>query len=344
MSAAGRAVKCVLWDLDGTLWEGVLAEGGGLRLRPGAAEVMRALDERGILQTVVSRNDPALALARVADHGLAEYLLYPQVSWGPKSAAVTTLADVLGLGPDTFLFVDDSPFERAEVSDTHPLVRVTDSRDLLSLLDRADLSPAVVTADGRVRRARYQAESRRREHEAAFAGPRPEFLRSLAMTLELAPATAADLDRAEELTLRTNQLNTTGLTFSRDELLAFTRAADRRLLVASLDDVFGSYGQIGLVLLDLCPGEWRIRLFLMSCRVMGRNVGGAILAWLAQQARARDVTLTADFRPTQVNRPMYIVYRMAGFRPASSAGDVERLRLVSAPQPPAYLRLVTRDL
>ena len=159
-------------------------------------------------------------------------------------------------------------------------------------------------------------------------------------------ATRNDLARAAELTQRTHQLNTTGLVFSPGELAVLMESADHALLTASLEDRFGSYGTVGIVLLGRHPGEWRIRLLLMSCRVMGRNVGGAVLAYLARAADGRARRLTADYLPNPVNRPMYVVYRLAGFSEDGCEGGVTRLSLAAAAprQWSAYVDLAAPDL
>ncbi|MEU7039443.1 HAD-IIIC family phosphatase [Streptomyces varsoviensis] len=320
-------VKCVVWDLDDTVWDGVLAEGDDVRLREGVADLIRELDARGVLQSVASKNQPSAAAAKLAELGLSDYFLFPQISWEAKSRLLERIAEQLNIGPDTLLFVDDSPFERAEVADRLPAVRSADPADLAALLDRADLPPKAASADATLRRTRYRDEVRRQAYEEDFTGPRKEFLRSLDMRLTVRDANPDDLDRAAELTERTHQLNTTGLTFSKAQLRQLMSQREHTVLVASLRDRFGAYGTIGLVLLTRQAGEWRIRLFLMSCRVMGRDIGGAVLAHLAAAADRQGVRLTADFRHTDVNRPMYLLYRLSGFAAEERAGRTLRLRL-----------------
>lgn len=335
-------VKCVVWDLDDTLWDGVLAEDTQVTPHPAAIAAVHALDARGILQSIASKNDPDTVRAALERFGLADYFLFPQVSWVPKSVLLRRIAEELNIGTDTLLFVDDSAFERAEVASELP-VRCVDALDVATLLERPDLTPATVTEDGAQRRVRYQQDSRRRDYEESFTGPRSAFLRSLEMRLSIRPASQDDVARGAELTVRTNQLNTTGLTFSQDQLLHLMTRPENTLLVISLVDVFGDYGMVGMVLLTEEEREWRIRLFLMSCRVMGRNVGGAVLANLADEADRRELRLTADFRHTAVNRPMYMVYRLAGFGTEHEDGTTLRLGLSpSAPRThPAFLTLVT---
>ncbi len=339
-NATAPMVKCVVWDLDDTLWDGVLAEDPHVVPRPAAAAAVRELDARGILQSIASKNHPGPVRAKLDELGLADFFLFPKTSWDAKSSMLRRIAEELNVGLDTLLFVDDSPYERAEVGSELP-VRCVDSADVATLLDRADLAVGTVTADAARRRVRYQEDGRRKAHEEEFTGPRNEFLRSLGMVVSIRPATPDDLARASELTVRTNQLNTTGLTFSHEQLLNLMERQENTLLVVSLRDTFGDYGTVGLVLATEEDGQWRIRLFLMSCRVMGRNVGGAVLSHLAEQADRRGLRLSADFRHTDVNRPMYLVYRLAGFGGEQRQGSVLRLFLKpDAPRTrPAFLTL-----
>ncbi|MGW1793141.1 HAD-IIIC family phosphatase [Streptomyces tubercidicus] len=337
---SSELVKCVVWDLDGTVWDGVLSEGTGVELRPGIREVIDALDRRGVLQSIVSKNDEKAALTELERLGIRDYFLVPHVSWQPKSELVRSIAERLNIGIDTLMFIDDSEFERAEVAFAHPQVRCVDAAEVSGLLARPELSRPV-TEDGRGRRTMYAQAEQRNEYEKSFAGPQIEFLRSLQMRLTVAVATPDDLERAAELTERTHQLNTTGLTFSKAELRELMDRPDQTLLVAHLEDRFGAYGTIGLTLVGTSETEWRIRLFLMSCRVMGRNVGGAILRYLAQSAQTAQVRLTADFRPTGVNKPMYTVYRLAGFKKNSVEGPAQVLEMAPGLQHgyPDYLAL-----
>jgi FkbH-like protein len=149
----GKKVKCIVWDLDNTVWDGVLIEDGidGVKLKPGIREVIEELDSRGILHSVASKNNHDDAMKALEAFGLAEYFLYPQVSWGPKSIGIQRIAKSIDIGIDTLLFVDDTPFERAEVSETVPEVRVMDALDFMRLPVLPECN-VPVTAESRKRR------------------------------------------------------------------------------------------------------------------------------------------------------------------------------------------------
>jgi FkbH-like protein len=336
-------IKCVVWDLDETLWHGILLEDGAVRLRDGVVRVIEALDERGILQSVASRNDPATAVAQLRAFGLEEYFLYPQIGWNAKSASVRAIAGALNIGLDAVAFIDDQPFERDEVSHSLPQVLCLDVQEIGRLLEMPAFTPRFLTEDSRQRRRMMLSNLEREKAEAAFEGPSESFLATLEMVFTIRPAREEDLRRAEELTLRTNQLNTTGRTYNYDELLALSRSDDHLLLVAGLDDKYGPYGRIGLALVAYGRDAWSIKLLLMSCRVMSRGVGAVLLNHIMHRAREAGVCLQADFVANERNRMMFVTYRLAGFRSIQQEGDRYLLQhdLVELGRDPEYVRVVT---
>jgi len=335
-------VKCVVWDLDNTVWDGILLEDTAVTVRPEIAEIIRLLDGRGILHSVASRNDPAIALERLGAAGLADYLLYPQIGWNPKSTAIRTVAESLSIGVDSIAFVDDQPFELAEVAHALPEVLGIDAASITAAVAQPAFEPRFITDESRQRREMYRSSQARDALEAEFEGTSEAFLATLGMRMRIAPAEPQDLARCEELTIRTNQLNATGRTYSYEELAALRTSPDHLLLVASLEDRFGSYGTIGLALVERRSRPWHLRLLLMSCRVVSRGVGTILLNHVMRLAAAAGAGLRADFVPTPRNRMMYIAYRFAGFVEVSSDGDTVVLEtgLDRIQSQPSYVELV----
>ncbi len=333
-------IKCVIWDLDNTIWDGVLLENAAVCPKPRIGEVIEELDKRGILHSIASRNDRDDALRQLQAFGLHEYFLYPEIGWDAKSAAVQRIVEKLNIGYDTILFVDDQPFERDEVASVHRDVWCLDSARYLELLEHPRLRPKYITRDSRLRRAMYQDDIKRQTEESSFVGPRESFLRQLGMVFEIAEAQEEDLLRAEELTYRTNQLNATGRTYTVESLDAMRRSGKHKILVCELTDKYGSYGKIGLAVLDLAPGVWHLRLLLFSCRVMSQGVGTIFLSHLRRAARDRGVRLLADFRETSRNRMMRIAYAFAGFAEKEGLKDnmmVLENDLTDIPPTPDYV-------
>jgi len=318
-------IKCVVWDLDNTLWQGVLLEDEAVRLRPGIVEIIQALDKRGILQSIASKNEPTRALARLASENLQQYFLYPQISWNSKVSSIEAIATSLNIGLDAIAFIDDQPFELEEVSFSLPQVLGINAAEIEGLLSLPEMQPRFVTADAAQRRQLYLNDIERNQAETDFVGPQADFLATLNMRMTIAPAQKEDLKRAEELTIRTHQLNATGYTYSFDELDRFRQSSQHQLLVASLDDKFGSYGTIGLALIDTQPQKWTLKLLLMSCRVMSRGVGTVLLNHIMQLAKDQQVALLAEFLPTDRNRMMYVTYKFAGFKELDTTGHLSLL-------------------
>ena len=320
--AEEQPIKCVVWDLDNTLWDGILLEGDNVSLRDGVMDVIQELDRRGILNSIASRNEHSLAVAKLEELGVREHFLYPEINWNSKSLSVQSIAKSLNIDLDTFAFVDDQPFEREEVSFALPEVTCIDADDLYTITDIPRMSPRFITPESKLRRQMYMADIQRNQVEGEFSGPNVEFLATLGMTFTIKPADESDLQRAEELTARTHQLNTTGYTYSYDELNEFRQSKDHLLLVASLDDKYGTYGTIGLSLIELGETFWTVKLLLMSCRVMSRGVGTLLMNYIMSQAQEANAHLRAEFIPNGRNRMMYVTYKFGGFKKVETRDDL----------------------
>lgn len=339
-TTAGQAlVKCLVWDLDNTLWQGTLLEDEEVRLPEEIRRTIEELDARGILQSIASRNDHDHAWERLEKLGLAQYFVLPRINWGRKSDSVRAIAEQLKFAPSTIAFIDDQPAERAEVALELPDVRTYEAERAARLTGLPEFSPDHVTEDAANRRAMYQAGIRREQAEAEHRGSSDEFLRSLDLRLTIEQASAEQLGRVEELTLRTSQMNATGIHYSDADLRTLLADPDHDVLVAGLTDRFGSHGAVGVVLLARRSTHWRIKLLATSCRVVSFGIGATILRWLKAQARAAGVHLTADFRPTERNRIVEVTYRFGGFGRRSCAGcgsigenasDIQQLHCVPA--------------
>jgi FkbH-like protein len=318
-----KKIKCLVWDLDNTLWKGILLEDGNVSIQDGVVSILQELDRRGILLSISSKNDREDAMKKLREFGIEEYFIYPQIGWGNKADAIKEIASALNIGLDTFAFIDDQPSEREEVDFVLPQVMTIDAAEYKSLLDMESFKPRFITEDSRLRRRMYKADLERKNVESSFKGSSEEFLTSLGMELTVAPVAKGDLERVEELTMRTNQLNSTGVTYSFEELEGFITSPSHIFLIAELKDKFGSYGKIGLVLLEEKGDELWIRLLLMSCRVMTRGIGSTLLVHIVKLAEARRKQVLADFTDTGRNRVMYITYKLMGFEEKESEDSLE---------------------
>lgn len=337
-----KEVKCLIWDLDNTLWSGVLSENDEVSLKPEIINIIKELDARGILQSVASKNNYEDAWQKLKDFGIDHYFLYPQINWNAKSAFLEEIQKKLNIGMDTIAFIDDQKFELDEVKSCFPEVECLDAKEYLSILSYKRFNPRFITEDASARRKMYQEDIQRQSEEVAFIGPKNKFLQTLQLNFSISSANENDLKRAEELTVRTNQLNATGITYSYEELDKFRLSPIHELLVCELNDKYGTYGKIGLVLIEKQDNIWIIRLLLMSCRVISRGVGTVLLGYVMREVLRNGVKLRADFKATDRNRAMYIAYKFAGFYEIENDGNgniVFQNDLLFIPELPEYIKL-----
>jgi FkbH-like protein len=305
-SGAGK-VKCVVWDLDNTLWSGTLIEDGPdtIRLNPKAAELIVELDRRGILNSIASKNSREEAEEVLKRFGLWEYFLQPQIHWNPKSGSLGAIASALNIGVDSLVFIDDQAFERSEVQSAYPSVETFDEGFIDEMLSHSRFD-VIVTDESRRRRSMYQVEQVRQDALEGAAGDYAAFLRNCSIRLTIDDLDDRFLNRAFELTERTNQLNYSGVRLSRAELEGKMKSQDSRVLVLSVSDKFGDYGVIGVAVLD--ADSWTVECFFMSCRVQRKKVEHAFFEHLLRLGETHGrSTLSVRYKATPKNEPSRVV-------------------------------------
>ena len=321
-AAPAKLAKLVIFDLDNTLWDGILLEGEVAERRE-VADVFRTLDERGILISVASKNARSDAIAKLESLGLDRYLLHPQIGWLPKSQAVAEIVRALNIGIDSAIFVDDNPFERSEVAETHPQVEVLPDTAIPSLADHPRLQGSV-TPESRARREMYRQAVEREQAEESFGSDYLEFLRSCGIHVTIRPDRPDDVDRIAELVQRTNQLNFSGRKYGRAEIEAILRDPSRDRHVIIVSDKFGSYGTVGFCLSSLEEradgAELAIEDFMLSCRVQGKFIEQALIAELLRRAGRPVARVRVAFAKTDRNRAAQMVLEDMGFVAGQAGG------------------------
>jgi len=341
---AGLSRRCLVLDLDNTLWGGVIGDDGlsGIRLGEGVEgeafvdfqRAIKALTVRGVVLAVCSKNDNAVARAPFERHpemvlrldDIAAFV----ANWQPKSENILRIARDLDLGLESLTFFDDNPYEREEVRRRVPGVDVpvlpddpTGFRAALAAyphFEPADFTSADA-ARGKQYRARAQAAALRET-----AGSLEEYQRSLDMVARIAPVDDVNIARVVQLINKTNQFNLTARRRNRGELEAFLAETDRVHFWVRLADRFADHGLIAVVLGTVSQGALEIDTFLMSCRVIGRGVEETIAAELGQIAAARGVDWVRGlYRPTERNAMVADLYPRLGFH-AAGAPDADGLQ------------------
>jgi len=333
--------KCVILDLDGTLWPGVLAETGSpfawtpeisgafsyIGLYFGLHEALLSLKKRGIVLACVSKNDEASVreLWKYPDHYPAQRLLTPddfvtwRVNWDDKVGNIRSIAEQLGFALDSFLFIDDNPVERDRVRARLPEVEVW-GEDLFGLrrrlLNDPRLQLPVITAEAAARSTLVKAQIERQQLRAETTDE-ARYLESLQIQCRMECLTAASprLQRVEELFQRTTQFNTTGRKFSASELAALAEHPHARLFALDVSDRFGHHGLVGAAII----ADAEILGLVISCRALGMGVEHTFLRHILDTVRGDAVTICGRIMATPRNIPVRNLYRDNGFS-ESAAG------------------------
>lgn len=323
-------VKCVAWDLDNTLWKGILIEDGkkNLVLREEAVRLIRALDERGIIQSVVSKNDQIEALEALKELGLKEYFVYPVINWDPKSINLKRLATALNINEDSLALIDDSPFERAEVKSVLPQCRVYDEQEVGTIPGYPEFN-VPVTEESRMRRKSYLAEMERERTFSELGGDYESFLRSCRMEMRIfIPQEKAEITRCLELIQRSNQLNLSTRRYSDTEFGELLKTAGILSVGFQCKDRFGDYGIVGFASLDERSDEPHLVDLVISCRVAQKMVERTLLECLAERSRGKGQRFfNAELVKTKKNGPLRSVIESLPFIVVEDSEGVMRLKL-----------------
>ena len=345
--------KCLVLDLDNTLWGGVVGEEGlsGIKLGhtyPGSVfcDIQRAalaLQRRGVLLAVNSKNNSADVEEVFRSHPdmvlSPEHFACTRINWRAKPDNMLEIADALNIGLDSLVFLDDSPAERDLMRRSLPQVLTLASEDVKAVLDPLKLLRTLrettafdklsFTGEDRRRGEMYQQQAARQqlEHSAASLD---DFLNGLEMTVAITPVDEFTLPRVADLVQKTNQFNLTTRRHTAAELSERMADPSWGLFALRLSDRFGDSGVVATAMLKLHGAAASIDTFLMSCRVIGRTVETALLAFLADWARGHGATvLDGEFMPTAKNAPAAEFYAQHGFVQVlhESHGDASHWRL-----------------
>ena len=278
-------LKCVAWDLDNTVWSGILIESdpNSLSLRENVLNVINELDRRGIIQIVVSKNDRESVLPVLERLGIKDYFVYVFANWNPKSSNLFYAARMLNINIDTFALIDDSLFEREEVSHQLPCVRTYEECNLTELLRHPEFS-LPITEESAHRRLSYIQEISRKQIKDEFMGDNVEFIRNCGLQITVSHIeNETQFNRSLELIKRTNQLNLSAHRYTEDEFKALLADDGAEAFVVYAKDKFGDYGQVAFLYLRNTADKLLITEFAMSCRVAAKYVENAFFAFLREK-------------------------------------------------------------
>lgn len=334
----GKRKKCLVLDLDNTLWGGVIGEDGisGISLASHGMGsqyrdfqlALKALSAQGVLLTIASKNNEEDALLPFREHPCTvlkeEDFVCIKANWDPKFMNIAAIAKELNIGLDSLVFIDDNPVERESVKSALPEVIVPDFPTDSSLLPafgawiaRRYFTALRIGHEDLQKTKMYQAESQREASRSAYLSL-DDYLKSLDMKMDIHRLLPDEVGRAAQLTQKTNQFNLTTRRYSESDLLTLLKQPHTRIWMADLKDRFGEYGKICLVIVKI-KEENKIQkaffdTFLMSCRVMGRGVEATVLSIVEQELAKEGVQhFYGEYIPTAKNTPVKDFWSKMGY-------------------------------
>ncbi len=357
LSCLGHSKKCVVLDLDNTLWGGVIGEDGlqGIRLGhtyPGNCfrmfqQALLKLYHRGVILAINSKNNEADAWEVIDKHPdmilRRQHFAAARINWSDKAANVKALAEDLNIGIDSMILIDDNPIEcervRQELPECEVICLPDEPYRIPSVLDQVSGIERVRLTDEDKRKGQmYLEQIARKELEEAYDNL-DEFLSSLGIEVKIETASPFSIPRIAQLTQKTNQMNLTTRRYTEADIAGFVADAQTCVFGVSSKDKFGDYGIIGVCILRFEPEVCTIDTFLLSCRVIGKNIETAMMSVIAECAKARGTTvLRGEYLPTAKNKPAAGMYDRLGFERVSDTlfqSDLLKSPLLA----PSYIRV-----
>jgi FkbH-like protein len=310
--------KVIALDCDQTLWKGVCGEDGtfGIEIdgpRKALQEFMVEQHDAGMLICLCSKNNEEDVLDvfahRIEMPLKRQHIVSWRINWEPKSKNIISLAEELQVGLDSFIFIDDSPVECAEVQSNCPEVLTLqlpqESSNLTRFLQHAwAFDHLKVTEEDRKRTTLYKQNIARQRFEARSLSLE-EFLAGLELKVDISETTPDQVARVAQLTQRTNQFNATTVRYSEGQIQKICESGESNCLVANVSDRFGDYGLVGVIIFKNDSSALKVDTFLLSCRVLGRGVEHRLIARLGEIASERGLGwVEVPYIPTGKNRPM----------------------------------------
>ena len=329
----GLSKKCLVVDLDNTLWGGIVGEDGpnGIKLNhqyPGSAfiefqEAIFALYKRGIILAIASKNNPEDVDEVFESHPnmllKKDHFASMEINWNPKSESIKKIAKGLNISLEHMVFVDDNPVECEQVREALPTVSVIhlgkQPEHFVNLLSKEGLFDTIsFSLEDRSRSQLYKQRAQSEELKNSSASLE-DFYRNLKMSVCFMPINEESLVRAAQLTQKTNQFNLTTIRYTEVDIAERMRDSNWVLRTVQVKDRYGDNGIVGLVMTKKEKEQLSIDTFLLSCRVIGRTIETAMLAFILKIAKTENFhSVVGKIIPTQKNVPARDFYRQHNFK------------------------------
>lgn len=336
-AVCGFNKKCLVLDLDNTLWGGVVGEEGIEKIRlgddpPGNCFLdfqkhILDLYNKGVILAIISKNNFEDGIEVIKKHPKMllreKHFASIKINWLDKPQNIGEIAKELNIGLDSMVFIDDDPLERMLMRKALPEVLTVEMPDdpafYSNALIQLDSFETISLTEDDKKRGEYYAQEKRRQDLKQSSLSIEEFLKSLNMELFIKKAGGIDISRAAQLTQRTNQFNLTTRRYSEEDIKRISSMEEYKILILNYKDCFGDSGLTGLCIIKKAGCDWIIDSFLISCRIMGRGVESAFLGDIFERARNNGAkSIKGEFIPTAKNMPASDFFERHNFKKISS--------------------------
>ena len=331
---SGITKKCIVLDLDNTLWGGVIGEDGFDNIKLGDNPVghsfiefqkrLLALNQRGIILAINSKNNFDDAIEVIQKHPnmiiKENNFACVKINWDDKVVNLQKIAEELNIGLDSMVFFDDDPINQEYVRESLPEVLVVDlpkdsSQYAQIITEMKEFDVLKITEEDTKRSGMYLGQKKRKELENKVADFN-EFLKQMNIEVSVQKANNFSIPRISQLTLKTNQFNLTTRRYQEEEVLKFSSSNDKIVECVQVSDKFGDNGITGTYIIEKKNNEeWVIDTFLLSCRIMGRGVEEMMMNQIIEKAKLSGIKrIKGEFIPTAKNKPAENFYEELGFK------------------------------
>jgi FkbH-like protein len=364
LKLTGRSKKAIIFDCDNTLWHGILGEDGfngidmSFQSKIGAIfnkiqQIAVWLSKHGVIVGLCSKNNPEDIQDVLENHPdivlTNKYIVVSEVNWNDKVSNLKSIAETLNIGLDSILFIDDSSFEINLVKEQLPLVKCIQVPD--AIYDYPNYLMNEInkyfyfsdSKDDLDKTEQYKQQANRNKAKSQF-NDIESFLSSLNIEISIAEDSRIDIERIAQLTQKTNQFNLCTNRYTDTQIQNFMDDVNHTIYSITVRDKFGCSGLTAVVIISIQNNSATIKDFIMSCRIMGRNIEYAIMYYLIGKLHEQGIDLVnADYVPTAKNKPVRDFYDSLGFNLCSEHSDIKHYSLdlqTYAPKEITYIKIV----
>lgn len=307
-------LKCIIWDLDNTIWSGILVENSNVVLKKNTVRLLEAARDRGIVQTICSKNDFESASKKLELLGIQEFFVYPQINMCRKSDSIKSFLNNMHFRAEDVLFVDDMEFELEEVRFSIPGIDTINISEYQALKKKI-FAEKVKKEEQIERRIYLYRTEEQRLYERDKYNDVSAFLMQSNFQVHIEFAKESELLRIEELLERSHQLNTTGVVYSRKEVSDMLGKENWIVLTGSVKDKYGDYGKSVLLIAEKNSNCYVVKVMVVSCRLIGKGITDYLLFYLYRLALLQGIEkLIVEYRKNKYNRSMQVLLQMNDFK------------------------------